>query len=191
LSVDIETNIVAAAFAHSDMEGTLAGHGVKCGREEYTSYSTDMRCILFASKTFSLEILFTGPQGRYIYVHRYGGACMKITSLERVEKCRVDMDGVKDAYKQVPLSRGDGAPNFSFRVFTLEPGGHTPFHDHAFEHLNYVISGTGSVVRADGTEERVQQGDFILVLPGERHQYRNGSARERFQFICAVPVDYE
>jgi DNA mismatch repair protein MutS2 len=40
-------------------------------------------------------------------------------------------------------------------VFTIEPGGHTPFHRHSFEHLNYVIEGTGAVVAEDGREHAI------------------------------------
>jgi len=69
---------------------------------------------------------------------------MKISSLDKVEKIKADMEGAKDVYKQLPISRQDGSPNFSFRVFTVEPKGHTPFHQHPFEHLNYVIKGRGS-----------------------------------------------
>lgn len=116
---------------------------------------------------------------------------MVITNLDKIEKLRVEMEGVKDAFKQVPLSREDGAPHFSFRVFTLEPGGYTPFHNHSFEHLNYIISGKGVVVREDGSEEPLGAGDFVMVLSGEQHQYRNTSERGRFQFICAVPTEYE
>jgi quercetin dioxygenase-like cupin family protein len=116
---------------------------------------------------------------------------MVITNLDKIEKVRVEMEGVKDAFKQVPLSREDGAPHFSFRVFTLEPGGYTPFHNHPFEHLNYIISGQGAVVRGDRSEEPVGTGDFVMVLPGEQHQYRNTSKHERFQFICAVLTEYE
>lgn len=116
---------------------------------------------------------------------------MIITNLDNIEMKKVEMDGVKHAFKQVPLSREHGAPNFSFRVFTLEPGGHTPHHNHPFEHLNYIISGQGIVVRDDGSEEPVKAGDFVMILPGERHQYRNASKQEQFQFICAVPIEYE
>ena len=66
---------------------------------------------------------------------------MKITNLENIPKIKVNMEGAKDAYKQVPISKNDGSSLFSFRVFTIEPKGHTPFHDHPFEHLNYIISG--------------------------------------------------
>ena len=116
---------------------------------------------------------------------------MVITNLDKIEKEKVEMEGVKHAFKQIPLSREDGAPHFSFRVFTLDPGGHTPFHNHPFEHLNYIISGQGAVVRENGSEEPVSAGDFVMVLPGEQHQYRNTSIQEQLQFICAVPIEYE
>ena len=116
---------------------------------------------------------------------------MKITSLAVVEKMRMNMEGAKDAYKQIPISGSDGTPSFSFRVFTIEPGGHTPFHAHAFEHLNYIIEGRG-VLLVDGGEERpVAKGDFVLVLPNEAHQYRNEAGDQPLVLICAVPKEYE
>ena len=77
---------------------------------------------------------------------------MKITDLSRLEKSRMTMEGAKDTWKQIPISRADGTPCFSFRVFTIEPGGHTPFHAHPFEHINYVIEGKGAVVNKAGEE---------------------------------------
>jgi quercetin dioxygenase-like cupin family protein len=115
---------------------------------------------------------------------------MHISSLEKVKKIKPNMEGAKGVYKQVPLSREDGAPTFSFRVFTIEPGGHTPFHEHPFEHLNYIIAGHGAVFTGDG-EREVKKGDFAMILPGERHQYRNTSASELMIMICAVPKEYE
>lgn len=101
------------------------------------------------------------------------------------------MEGAKDVWKQVPLSKGDGAPMFSFRVFTIMPGGHTPYHTHPFEHLNYVIDGQGAAVTAEGEERPLKKGDFVLVLPDEKHQYKNTSGQEPMVMICAVPIDYE
>ncbi len=100
------------------------------------------------------------------------------------------MEGAKGVYKQVPISSEDGAPTFSFRVITIEPGGHTPLHDHPFEHLNYIIEGHGVVFLKDG-EREVNKGDFAMILPGERHQYRNTSTSELMIMICAVPKEYE
>lgn len=116
---------------------------------------------------------------------------MKIASLEKIDKVRMNMEGARDAFKQIPISAADGTPQFSVRVFTIEPGGHTPYHTHAFEHLNYVIQGRGALVAEDGTEHPVKQGDFALVLPNEKHQYRNAADDQPLIMICAVPKEYE
>ena len=114
---------------------------------------------------------------------------MKITRLDDCPKRAVEMEGVKGAIKQIPLGTADGAPNFSIRVFSLEPGGHTPFHAHASEHLNYVLEGRGEILTEDGPRQ-IGQGDYVLVLPQERHQYRNTSTDD-LVFMCMVPSEYE
>ena len=116
---------------------------------------------------------------------------MNIRSLDKVEKVKANMEGADKVYKQVPISKDDGSPVFSFRVFTIEPGGHTPFHRHPFEHLNYIIEGSGVVVNESGQEREVKKGDFALVLPDEKHQYKNKSLSEPMIMICAVPKEYE
>ena len=116
---------------------------------------------------------------------------MKITSLDKIEKTKMTMEGAKNTYKQIPVSKNDGTPVFSLRVFTIEPGGHTPYHSHAFEHINYIIDGIGAVVTESGEEKPVKKGDFALVLPDEKHQYRNKSNTEVLVMICGVPKEYE
>lgn len=116
---------------------------------------------------------------------------MKICSLDKVEKTKVYMEGAQDVYKQLPISKDDGSPVFSFRVFTIEPGGHTPFHRHPFEHLNYIIDGSGVIVNESGQEREVKKGDFALVFPDERHQYKNKSTSDSMVMICAVLKEYE
>jgi quercetin dioxygenase-like cupin family protein len=63
------------------------------------------------------------------------------------------MEGAKGVLKQIPLSSADRAPTFSFRVFIIEPDGHTPFHRHLFEHMNYVIDGHGIIISENGERE--------------------------------------
>ena len=115
---------------------------------------------------------------------------MKITDLEKTPKICVDMEGACGVLKQTPISKEDGSPSFSFRVFTVEPEGNTPFHTHPFEHLNYIISGNGALVSEDGTENPIKAGDFALVIPDEKHSYKNTS-NEPLVMICAVPKEYE
>jgi quercetin dioxygenase-like cupin family protein len=52
-----------------------------------------------------------------------------------------------------------------------------------------VIEGNGAVV-AEGGDRPISQGDFVLVKPGELHQYKNTS-QDNFVVLCAVPKDYE
>ena len=116
---------------------------------------------------------------------------MKTISLSDVKKIPVTMDGAAGVCKQLPLAAADGSPIFSFRVFTIEPGGHTPYHSHPFEHLNFVIAGSGELAQEKGDKLALKKDDFALVLPHEVHQYRNSSASEPFIMICAVPKEYE
>jgi quercetin dioxygenase-like cupin family protein len=115
---------------------------------------------------------------------------MHITNLENTVSVTPKMEGAEGVIKQVPISSAEGSPSFSFRVFTVKPGGHTPLHAHLFEHLNYIISGSGTLVEGL-TEHVVKEGDFALVMPGEVHQYRNNSTDRDLIFICAVPQAYE
>ena len=114
---------------------------------------------------------------------------MKITRLEKCVTKPVHLEDIVGVSKQVPLGKADGAPNFSLRVFTIEPGGHTPHHTHEAEHLNYIIEGVGEVMDGD-TASPVTAGDYILVKPYEKHQYRN-TGDQLLRFMCIVPSDYE
>ncbi len=115
---------------------------------------------------------------------------MHITSLNKAKKFVPVMEGAERITKQIPISRENGTPNFSFRVFTIEPGGHTPLHNHPFEHLNYVIEGSGVVV-GESKETKIKKGDFVMVPPGETHQYKNTATSGSLVLICAVPKEYE
>ena len=116
---------------------------------------------------------------------------MKIISLDQVEKKKVEMEGAEKAWKQMPIASSDGAPVYSYRVFTVEPGGFTPFHQHPYEHMNYIIEGEGALVNEAGEYKALKAGDFALVMPDEKHQYRNTSADKAFKMICGVPKEFE
>jgi quercetin dioxygenase-like cupin family protein len=114
---------------------------------------------------------------------------MHITSLDKAKKTVPQMEGAEKILKQIPIAKEHGTPNFSFRVFTIEPGGHTPHHKHAFEHLNYIIEGSGVVV-GESKETKLKKGDFVMIPPNEIHQYKN-TTKKPFVMICAVPKEYE
>lgn len=116
---------------------------------------------------------------------------MKIINISDVEKNKINMSGSENVLKQIPISSIDGTPNFSMRVFTVEPNGYTPYHKHDYEQLNYVIEGEGVLIDENGNEKPLIKGDFALVLPNEMHRYKNISIDKPFVFICAVPKQFE
>lgn len=116
---------------------------------------------------------------------------MKIVGLGDAEWQKVEMEGALGACKQVPVSGGDGSPLMALRVFTIEPGGNTPRHRHPYEHINYIISGSGFLKDEAGCDRRLSTGDFALVLPDELHQYRNDSTDRPLVMICLVPREFE
>jgi len=116
---------------------------------------------------------------------------MKIISLSDVTTTKVTMEGASGATKQIPLAAEDGAPVYAYRVFSLEGDGFTPYHQHPYEHMNYIIEGEGFLVNEQGEQQSVKKGDFAMVLPNEKHQYRNASANEKFVMICGVPKEFQ
>jgi quercetin dioxygenase-like cupin family protein len=116
---------------------------------------------------------------------------MKTIRLQDIKKEKMTMEGAEKVFKQVTISKNDGTPSFCFRVFTIEPSGHTPYHTHDFEHLNYVINGQGVLVDDRGEKHQLKAGEFALILPNEKHQFRNSSDTDSFVVICAVPNEYE
>lgn len=116
---------------------------------------------------------------------------MKVIPLREIEKMKVEMAGAEKAWKQIPLSREDGAPVYAYRVFTVEPEGFTPYHQHNYEHMNYIIEGEGVLVNEAGELKPLKAGDFAMVLPNEKHQYRNTSPDKPFVMICGVPKEFE
>jgi quercetin dioxygenase-like cupin family protein len=56
--------------------------------------------------------------------------------------------------------------------------------------MNYVIEGSGALVNEKGEEQSLKAGDFALVNPSEKHQYRN-KGDIPFKMICGVPKEFE
>jgi hypothetical protein len=56
--------------------------------------------------------------------------------------------------------------------------------------MNYVIEGSGALVNEEGEETPLKAGDFALVDPDEKHQYRN-KGDVPFKLICGVPKEFE
>ena len=110
---------------------------------------------------------------------------MKTTNFRDVEAQAVDDPGAKGVKIRWLISEKDGAPNFAMRLFEIEPHGHTPYHEHAWEHEVLILKGTGNLVTEEGSFP-FNKGDALFVPGEEKHQFKNAS-QETLVFICVVP----
>ena len=79
----------------------------------------------------------------------------------------------------------DESPNFAMRCFTIEAGGHMPFHTNSVEHEQFVLGGKARVKVGDKTFEAVA-GDILLIPAGVPHSYET-VGDEAYSFLCLVP----
>ncbi|HOQ05972.1 MAG TPA: cupin domain-containing protein [Anaerohalosphaeraceae bacterium] len=115
---------------------------------------------------------------------------MIIKNIENVPAEAVQMEGAKDVKVRVIFGPKDKAPTFAMRLFEVGPGGHTPFHQHNFEHEVVVLAGEVAVVREDGAVP-LKVHDALLVAANEVHQFRNLSSSMPARFLCLVPIAYQ
>ena len=80
----------------------------------------------------------------------------------------------------------DGAPVYALRMVEIEPGGHSPHHQHGYEHENFVVEGRGRVFM-NGTWHELKPGDVVFVPPNVEHEYAN-AGDSTFKFLCGIPV---
>ena len=110
---------------------------------------------------------------------------MRIRNDAEVPAAPVEMAGAKGVRKQVLLGPEDGSHLIVVRCFTVAPGGHTPRHQHGYEHLVRVLSGHGTAVDGKGAEHALEPGRNIFVAPDEEHQFVN-RGNEPFVFTCTI-----
>lgn len=98
----------------------------------------------------------------------------------------VNMEGAASVTMSIPIGPDDGSENMIMRLFSIAPGGYTPYHTHDFEHLVRVLAGRGTVIDEDGLAHELSPGKSVFVRPNEKHQFSNPYT-EPFEFTCTVP----
>lgn len=94
-------------------------------------------------------------------------------------------EGLKGVSVRWVIGEQDGAPHFAMRIFDVEPGCHTPYHSHWWEHEVYVLAGEGVAISKEA-ETALATGSVILVEGDEMHQFRN-TGDVIFRFMCLIP----
>ncbi len=111
---------------------------------------------------------------------------MKVQSIESHQQNKVEMEGAEGAKMRMLIGPDDGAGNFHMRQFEVAPGGHTPHHNHDYEHEIIVLEGQG-IAKSEQGDRTFKAGDVIFVPAGEMHQFQNTGA-DPLKFICLIPA---
>ncbi len=104
---------------------------------------------------------------------------------ENVRETEVEMEGAEKCTVRWLLHGGKGAKNFAMRQYTLYEGGHTPYHQHDFEHEVFCLEGEGTVVLED-KEYPFLPGYYVLVPENIMHNFVNRTEKP-FKFLCLIP----
>jgi quercetin dioxygenase-like cupin family protein len=110
---------------------------------------------------------------------------MKLVHYKEVRPDPVGEEGASGIAVRWVISKEDGAPNFSMRVFEVEPGGYSPRHKHPWEHEVFILEVKGFLIQEEKAVP-LSKGDVLFIPPGEEHQLKN-SFKEKLTFICLIP----
>jgi len=111
---------------------------------------------------------------------------MFVSHYKDIEEKEVEMEGVKNTTIRWLIAPKIGAKTFAMRYFVIRKGGHSPLHQHEWEHEIFVIKGEGYLT--DGRKKiKLVPGSFAFIKPNELHQFVNEDS-ETFEFLCLIPI---
>ncbi len=110
---------------------------------------------------------------------------MFVSHRDEIERRRLSSSALNGVTKQVLIGPDQGWEDYVMRMFTLDVGGYTPKHCHAWSHVIYSVEGDGMLI-IDGKECQVRAGSTAYVDGGLEHQVLN-TGDTSFVFICIVP----
>ena len=114
----------------------------------------------------------------------------EMSSMKHVHYTEVDLEqpqeeDVKNIKVRWLISKKDGAQRFAMRLFEIKPAGHSPLHQHDWEHEVFILEGNG-FVKDKTHEEPLQPGDVVFIKPMEWHQIINRGS-STLKFLCLIP----
>lgn len=111
---------------------------------------------------------------------------MKLSSISSHHQAEVTVPGATLTKMRMLIGPEEGAPNFHMRHFEVAPGGHTPHHQHDYEHEILVLKGAG-MAKSEQGDRPFAPGDVIFVPANEMHQFVN-TGDAPCEFICLIPA---
>ena len=92
---------------------------------------------------------------------------------------------------------GNGYPEYGLRLFTAQPGGEIPIHNHFYHQTMYILSGQFECWSFDPETDTLKDkklcgpGSSIYIPSMEPHGMKNVSDTEPATFLCCICNVYE
>jgi quercetin dioxygenase-like cupin family protein len=108
-----------------------------------------------------------------------------------------DVKGISVRWLSRAGDDGTGYPEYGLRLFTAQPGGEIPIHNHFYIQTMYILSGRFECFQFGPETDRVVKkricgpGDAIYIPSLEPHGMRNLSDTETGTFLCCICNVYE
>jgi quercetin dioxygenase-like cupin family protein len=108
-----------------------------------------------------------------------------------------DLNGISVRWLSKFGDDGHGYPEYGLRLFTAQPDGEIPIHNHFYHQTMYIVTGEFECWAFDPqTDEKIESklcrpGDYIFVPSMEPHGMRNTSSTEPATFLCCICNVYE
>ena len=121
--------------------------------------------------------------------HRFKGESGKF-DWEDVRREPYTGDGAVGGTKLSIIGPQEGAHNFTFRYYEVEPGGRTSFDRHTHDHGVLIVKGKARVL-IGGEKKEVGFGDVIYIGPNEPHQFESIGDEALGCFCVASPKEVD
>ena len=122
-------------------------------------------------------------------VHKFTGDWKKVFSWEGARSRLYKNEPDNQVSETYMIGKKEGAENFAFRYYQIEPGGHSRKEQHPYDHGILILQGTGEVLLAE-TTYAISRGDIIHIPPDALHQISN-TGQEPLGFLCVIPARRE
>jgi len=109
----------------------------------------------------------------------------------------LDVKGISVRWLSKFGDDGTGYPEYGLRLFTAQPGGEIPIHNHFYIQTMHILSGRFECYQFHPQTDRKTRtciaaaGDTVVVPSMEPHGMRNLSDTEPATFLCCICNVYE
>ena len=122
-------------------------------------------------------------------IHKFTGDWDKVFSWEDTRTRMYQNDSVNQVSETWMIGKKEGAQNFAFRYYLIEPGGFSKKEQHPHDHGILVLQGSGEVF-IDEEISTIGRGDIIYIPPDVLHQLSN-TGEGPLGFLCVIPARRE